>query len=85
VTEIYNEKKLEDAEERQIVSLKEVKRSRDNRHVLELLGNLKQAAQKEDENLFPHLIDCAKAYTSEQEICDVLREVFGEYEEATVF
>jgi methylmalonyl-CoA mutase N-terminal domain/subunit len=85
VAEIYDDQKRENAEERQIASLLEVKRSRENRHVHELLDQLKFAAKSEDENLFPYLIDCSKAYASEQEMCDVLREVFGEYQEVTVF
>jgi methylmalonyl-CoA mutase N-terminal domain/subunit len=72
------------AEEQQIVNLKEVKRSRDNKEVARLLEELKQKACKEDENLTPHLVECAKAYASVQEVCDVLREVFGEYEPPSI-
>lgn len=81
----YDEGKRERAEEQQIVSLTQLKRSRDNRYVGELLRDLKAAAEKEEENLFPHLIECAKAYVTEQEMCDVLREVFGEYQEVAMF
>jgi len=28
-------------------------------------------------------IECAKAYVTEEEMCDALREVFGEYEPVT--
>lgn len=45
-----------------------------------MLQALKAAAQKGEVNLMPYFIDCVKAYATEQEICDVLREVFGEYE-----
>lgn len=77
----YDEEKREQAEEQQIRNLTALKRSRDNRLVGELLRDLKQAAGNEDENLMPRFIECAKAYVSLQEMCDVLREVFGEYEE----
>ena len=50
----------------------------------QLLKGLKVKAEKEDENLIPHFIECAKAYVSEQEMCDVLREAFGEYQPATI-
>ncbi len=76
----YDPLKRERAEERQIKALTELKRSRDNRKVAQLLRELKEKARKEDENLIPHFVECAKAYVSIQEMCDVLREVFGEYQ-----
>jgi len=76
----YDEQKREEAEELQIANLKEVKRTRDNRTVNRLLQELKVAAGKEEVNLFPYFIECVRAYVTEQEMCDVLREVFGEYE-----
>ncbi|MFZ5632975.1 MAG: methylmalonyl-CoA mutase family protein [Bacillota bacterium] len=81
----YDEEKREQAEELQIASLTRLKRSRDNRYVGELLRGLKAAAKKEEENLVPRFIECAKAYVTEQEMCDVLREVFGEYQEVAMF
>ncbi|MEM2125918.1 MAG: methylmalonyl-CoA mutase family protein [Candidatus Methanosuratincola sp.] len=80
----YDPIKREQAEERQIRNLAEVKRSRDNHAVAQLLRELKTKAEKEDENLIPHFIECAKAYVTEQEMCDVLREVFGEYQPAVI-
>ena len=76
----YDPIKREEAEERQIVNLAEVKRTRDNRAVTQLLKELKEKAKNEQENLIPHFIECAKTYVTEQEMCDVLREVFGEYQ-----
>jgi len=76
----YDPDKRQRAEEQQIVNLTEIKRTRNGREVLGLLKELKSLAKKEDENLFPHLIECGKAYVTEQEMCDVLREIFGEYE-----
>jgi len=76
----YDETKREEAEERQIKKLAEIKRSRDSRLVNQLLSELKEKAKNESENLIPHFIECAKAYVTLQEMCDVLREVFGEYE-----
>ena len=76
----YNPKRREDAEARQIENLTEVKRIRDNTAVIRLLNELKLKAKNNDENLFPHFIECAKAYVSLQEMCDVLRDVFGEYQ-----
>ncbi len=75
----YDEEKRERAEELQIKNLKEVKKQRDEKHVSQLLKELKTAAMKDEENLMPYLINCASAYVTIQESCDVLREVFGEY------
>ena len=33
----------------------------------------------------PHILDCARVYASEGEICDALREVWGIYRETPVF
>jgi len=80
----YDPAKRDRAEKEQIDILKEVKRSRDNRAVAQLLRELKEAAKKEDENMIPKFIECAKAYVTEQEMCDVLREIFGEYKAMTI-
>ena len=75
----YDPNRREEAERRQIENLKEVKQHRSNGEVSRLLKELGAAAQKEEVNLIPHFIECAKAYVTEQEICDVLRGIFGEY------
>ncbi len=76
----YDPNRRERAEEKQIKDLTALKKSRDNRKVAQLLRELKEKARKEDENLIPYFVECAKAYVSVQEMCDVLREVFGEYQ-----
>jgi methylmalonyl-CoA mutase N-terminal domain/subunit len=48
------------------------------------LGGLRAAAAA-DQNVMPHLVACARAYASEGEICDALREVWGVYRETPVF
>jgi methylmalonyl-CoA mutase, N-terminal domain len=67
-------------EKDQIVSLKQVKSSRDNGRVKDTLVSLKSAAQK-GENHMPPLLDCIRCYTTEEEITSVLSEVFGTYTE----
>jgi len=62
----------------QIGRLNEVKRTRDNRSVIRKLNDLR-AASKTDKNLMPYVIEVVREYGTEQEICDVWREVFGEY------
>ena len=68
----------EAVEERQIARLQEVKRQRDNRRVAQVLSDLR-AASRTDKNLMPYVIEAVREYATEQEICDVWREVFGEY------
>jgi methylmalonyl-CoA mutase N-terminal domain/subunit len=68
----------EAVEERQIARLQQVKRERDNRGVTQVLKDLRTAS-KTDKNLMPYVIEAVKEYATEQEICDVWRDVFGEY------
>ncbi|MCB9109509.1 MAG: methylmalonyl-CoA mutase, partial [Anaerolineales bacterium] len=55
----------------------------DNEAVTRCLGDLRQAAQG-TENMMPFILDAVKAYATLQEIMDVLRDVFGEYQEMTI-
>jgi len=66
---------------RQVEELKKLKEERDNHKVKENLKSLEKAA-KADANLIPLILDCVKSYTTLGEICDVLRNVFGEYKES---
>jgi len=80
----YDPDRRENAERKQIQRLKEIKKTRDPREVTTLLKELKGAAAQEEVNLMPHFIECVKAYATVQEICDALREVFGEYQPAAL-
>jgi methylmalonyl-CoA mutase N-terminal domain/subunit len=80
----YDPERQEKAEKVQTARLQEVKKSRNAREVAELLKRLKVEAAREEINLFPTLIECVKAYATIQEICDTLREVFGEYQPAAL-
>lgn len=70
-------------EDKQVKKLKEIKASRDQTRVQDTLKKLKEAAQSEA-NLMPFMIECVKSYASIGEICNVLRDVFGEYQETIV-
>ena len=74
----------ENLEEEQVKRLNGVKRTRDNRKVAQTLGDVRRAC-KSGENVMPHVIEAVKAYATEQEICDVYREVFGKYEDPGFF
>lgn len=60
--------------------IKQLKAERNYDKVKESLGKLKQAAQGDD-NLLPFIIESVKAYSTLGEICNVLREIFGEYQQ----
>lgn len=68
----------ENAESIQIENVKRIKAKRDNQKVKEALARLKVAA-KGTENVMPHILNSVRAYGSLGEICDVFRDVFGEY------
>ena len=71
-------------EERQLRRLREVKQTRNNQKVKELLNQIRRAS-KNGENLMPHLVNAAREYASIQEICDVWRDVFGRYSDPGYF
>jgi len=71
-------------EERQLRRLREVKQTRNNQSVKELLDQIRMAS-KNGANLMPHLINAAREYASIQEICDVWRDVFGRYSDPGYF
>ena len=70
-------------QEQQLKRLTELKQKRDNALVNHKLEALKKVAQSGD-NIMPAIIDAVKVYATLGEICDVLREVFGEYKETIV-
>jgi methylmalonyl-CoA mutase N-terminal domain/subunit len=65
-------------EEKQKARLKEVKRRRNSRAVMENMSRLKGKAKK-DENLVKPILDCVREYATLGEIFDTLREVWGDW------
>ena len=72
-------------EESQVESVRRMRSSRDDDAARKALDRLQAAARDESENLIPPMIDCARAYCTEGEIVDALRQVFGEYTETPRF
>jgi len=70
---------------RQLERLTEVKRTRSAADVRTTLGALEKAAAREDENLMPLLVDCAKAYCTVGEMVKVLKDQWGEFQQPRVF
>jgi methylmalonyl-CoA mutase, N-terminal domain len=68
---------------RQLARLEQVKATRDNNRVRDCLERLKAAATGR-ENTMPLLVEAVRAYATIGEMCDALREVWGEYEETPV-
>jgi methylmalonyl-CoA mutase, N-terminal domain len=64
----------------QLARLHELKRTRDNDAVRRALDALQSTARGKGNTMYP-LLDCARAYATVGEMCDALREVWGEYEE----
>ncbi len=74
----------EKGEERQIKRLNKLRKNRNNQKVERNLKNLRKAAEG-NENMMPHILDCVHSYATLGETCQVLREVFGEYEEPAIY
>ncbi len=70
--------------EEQIRRLRDVKRRRDNTAVKKSLDALKNACRR-GENVMPYCIDAVKNRATVQEICDIYREVFGEYKDPGLY
>jgi methylmalonyl-CoA mutase N-terminal domain/subunit len=66
--------------DRQIARLQELRKTRDNDEVRRTLEALKETARATGNTMYP-LMDCVRAYATIGEMCDALREVWGEYEE----
>ncbi|HET9929770.1 MAG TPA: methylmalonyl-CoA mutase family protein [Polyangiaceae bacterium] len=66
------------------LELAKLKAERDQAAVQAALVKVRRAAET-SENLVPPVVEAARAYASLQEICDVLRSVFGTYTDPAVF
>jgi methylmalonyl-CoA mutase N-terminal domain/subunit len=68
----------------QVARVQALRRRRDNARTGRALEDLKAAARGTD-NLVPAILEASRAYATVGEMCDALREVFGEYEEQPIF
>ncbi len=74
----------ESIQKEQVESLAKVKAERDDAAVSKALASIANASRS-DRNVMPSIIDAAKAYCTEQEICDVFRDVFGQHQDRPEF
>jgi methylmalonyl-CoA mutase N-terminal domain/subunit len=72
-----------EGERRQIARLQDLRCTRDNEKVGAALNALRDAA-KGTQNMMPFILDAVKAYATLQEITDVLRSIFGVYQEPVI-
>jgi len=70
--------------EEQIKRLQDVRRKRDNRAVKQSLTDIRTAC-KTGTNVMPYCIEAVKNLATQQEICDVYREVYGEYRDPGLY
>jgi len=70
--------------EEQIKRLQDVRRKRDNRAVQQSLTDIRTAC-KSGANVMPYCIEAVKNLATKQEICDVYREVYGEYRDPGLY
>jgi methylmalonyl-CoA mutase N-terminal domain/subunit len=66
----------------QMEKLKKLRSEREDGQVEKSLAELRKTAEGAA-NLMPPILEAVKAYATLGEICDVLREVFGEYQQVT--
>lgn len=74
----------EKGEERQIKRLTHLRNNRNQGKMDRSLLKLRTAAEGDD-NLMPFILDCVHNYATLGEICQVFREVFGEYKEQSLY
>jgi len=69
--------------ENQKEKIKAVKENRNNELVQRKLDGIRRIAES-TENLMPYIIEAVNEYATLGEICSILRDVFGEYEENVI-
>jgi methylmalonyl-CoA mutase, N-terminal domain len=70
--------------EGQTAAVARLKQGRDNARVAKCLEDLRAAARGTT-NVMDPILDCARAYATLGEMCDALRDVWGEYQEPPTF
>src|ERR687892_2032819 len=72
-------------ERRQVARLKDLKSSRDKIKVDHAISALKKAAENQDENLMPHIINAVKSQVTLGEVSNTFGQIFGRYEPKVSF
>jgi methylmalonyl-CoA mutase, N-terminal domain len=74
----------ESVAEEQTARVAAMRATRDGEKVRASLSSLKETARGSGNIMYP-ILDASRAYATLGEMCDALREVWGEYEEPPVF
>ena len=74
----------ESIQKEQVESLAKVKAERDDSAVSKALATIAEDCRT-DRNVMPSIVEAAKAYCTEQEICDVFRSVYGQHQDRPEF
>jgi len=74
----------EELERLQIEKTNRIKNERDNKQVKECLEKVGEICTG-DQNTMESLVEAVKTYATLQEVCDVFREVFGEYRDPGIY
>lgn len=69
---------------RQVENLSAVKRERSEKDVARTLKDL-ESATRDGKNVMPHLVSCCKAYATVGEMTGIFRQIFGEFQEPSLF
>jgi methylmalonyl-CoA mutase N-terminal domain/subunit len=72
-------------EKRAVQRLNRVKNERNNQKVKKALENLHLAAGSESTNLMQPILKAVQSYATIGEICNILREIYGEHRPSTIF
>jgi methylmalonyl-CoA mutase N-terminal domain/subunit len=80
---LYIDEKAADV---QLGKLERLRKTRDNDQVGRTLDALRETARssRPADNLMPRILDAVRAYATVGEMCDALRQVWGEYEEVPI-
>lgn len=73
-----------DAEEKQIKAITDLRDMRNDIAVKVALDEIRKSC-KNNTNIMPHIIKAAKAYATLGEIVDAMKDIFGEWQESSIF
>jgi len=73
-----------ETEKRKVEKLEKLRKERDNEKVRQGMEKLKNVAKGND-NLYPSVLEAVESYATLGEICNTLKEVFGQYDESIYY
>jgi len=73
-----------DAEEKQLKAITDLRKNRNNEEVKIALNEVRRSC-KSKTNIMPPIINAAKAYATLGEIVDAMKDIFGEWQESSIF